>query len=85
MSAEKAEKVDLNKLEVETRLLLRLLEESEESSGRIRAIESSIARVLNLTLSADELEVLRFFERNKDMLKDLKKTNGVLTTKKQVG
>jgi hypothetical protein len=80
-----AEKVDLNKLEVEARLLLRLLEESEESSGRIRAIESSIARVLNLVLSSDELEVLRFFERNKDLLKDLKMSKGVLRTKTQVG
>lgn len=80
-----AEKVDLNKLEVEARLLLRLLEETEESSGRIRAIEGSIARVLNLVLSNDELEVLKFFERNKDLLRDLKNVKGVIRTKTQVG
>lgn len=55
-------KVDLVKLEEEVACMARLLADKEESSGKNRAINSSIIRFLGIVLEEDEVEVLKRFQ-----------------------
>lgn len=62
--------IDRAKLLEESMHLVQCLAESDNSSGAMRAANSSICRVLELVLSEQEIELLKFNEKNPNLLRD---------------
>lgn len=82
------EKVDLIELRRQAELLVRLLGDETESSGRNNSINTVLIRILELVLSKEEVEALKllggnpelltFLMKNKDILKKVRKVGAVL-------